>query len=78
MVNPKNKLKHLHCFTNPYVSLASFSYGCLRAFGINKVKKKMFAVMDPLGKHSILSSRLEYEWIRYLETQYRDLLHGTC
>ena len=44
-VNPKNKLPHLHCFTPPYVTLASFSYACLRAFGMHKVKSKMFAVM---------------------------------
>ena len=44
-VNPKNILPHLHCFTPPYVTLASFSYACLRAFGTHKVKNKMFAVM---------------------------------
>ena len=44
-VNPKNKLPHLHAFSPPFVTLASFSYGCLRAWGTHKVQNKMFAVM---------------------------------
>ena len=46
--NPQNKLPLIHAFTNPYVTLASFSYACMRAYGMNKVRNKMFTVMGRL------------------------------
>ena len=76
LANPGNKLPHLHCFTPPYVTLASFSYAILRAFGTQKVKNKMFAVMDPNGIHAVKSSLEEYQWVCFLETKYSDILHG--
>ena len=58
--NPPNKMTHIHPFTKPFVTLAAFSYALMRCYRTSKVKDKMFAIMDPLGKHSTKSSHEEW------------------
>ena len=58
--NPPKKLSHINPFTKPFVTLAAFSYGMMRIYGLSKVKDKMFAIMDPLGKHSTKTSIEEW------------------
>ena len=74
--NPSSKLPHIHAFTKPYLTLASYSYALLRAYGTAKTKNNMFCIMNPLGKHTVRSSHEEYQYCRFLETQYEDILHG--
>ena len=58
--NPPNKMFHVHPFTKPFVTLAAFSYAMMRCYGTSEVKDKMYAVMDPLGKHATKSSHEEW------------------
>ena len=58
--NPPKKMSHVNPFTKPFVTLAAFSYAMMRCYGTSKVKDKMYAVMDPLGKHATKSSHEEW------------------